>query len=199
MPRLEGLYLQGTHLSDGGLVYLEGLKTLQTLYLTSQPVTDVGLNHIKRLPTQLLGFSSTQVTDIGLANLSILKNLRLKLEGTRISGSGLAGLQVLNNFHAVSLQGATQLRDAAIPEILDVRNLTEINLVGTNISPEGFAALKTGLPASGRIAWFDRNATAAKAVLDAGGTLEICLGGTNASRPVKAISNSPRFRSGSRL
>ena len=215
LPQLESLYLRGRYLSDAGLAHLHSFKKLRTLYLSGQPVTDAGLAHILELEHLMgLGLSSTQVTDAGFARLIALKNLRnlnlertrmtdavfphlkglaeledLTLGGTRITDAGFAGLQGLTNLRFLSLKGSPQLTDAAVPQLLQLRSLTEIDLSDTGVSAKGYAALKTGLPGLVRLVWADANATAAKAVLAAGGSLEIRLAGTN--RSVQAIAELP--------
>ncbi len=217
LPQLQSLYLRGRYLSDAGLIHLHGFKSLGTLYLSGQPVTDAGLAHIMGLEQLMgLGLSSTRVTDAGFANLPSLKNLRnlnlertqvtdavlahleglahledLSLGGTQVTEAGLAGLQGVKNLRFLSLKGTPQITDAVVPQLVKVRSLTEVDLSGTRLSARGYAALKTGLPGLARIAWSDANATAAKAVLAAGGTVEIRVEGAAANRSVTAIAELP--------
>ncbi|HEV3303483.1 MAG TPA: protein kinase [Planctomycetaceae bacterium] len=216
LPQLQSLYLRGLYLSDAGMVHFRGFKSLGTLYLSGQPVTDSGLVHIMGLNHLMgLGLSSTRVTDAGFTNLPTLKNLRnlnlertqvtdavlahmkglaqledLSLGGTRVTDAGLAGLQALKNLRVLSLKGA-QLTDSVVPQLLKLRSLTEIDLSGTRLSARGYAALKTGLPGLVRIAWTDANAAAAKAILAAGGTVEIRPNGAATNRSVTAIAELP--------
>jgi serine/threonine protein kinase/Leucine-rich repeat (LRR) protein len=215
LPQLQSLYLRGRYLSDAGLVHLRGFKNLGTLYLSGQPVTDAGLVHILGLKQLMgLGLSSTGVTDAGFTNLPNLTNLRnlnlertqvtdavlahlkglalledLSLGGTHVTDAGLADLQGVKNLRFLSLKGTAQLTDAVAPQLVKARSLTEIDLSGTRLSAKGYAALKAGLPGLVRIAWTDANGAAAKAVLAAGGTLDIRLQGTE--RSVKSITELP--------
>ncbi len=215
LPQLESLYLRGRYLSDAGLAHLHGFKNLRTLYLSGQPLTDAGLAHILELEHLMgLGLSSTQVTEAGFARLTALKNLRnlnlertrvtdaifphlkglpeledLTLGGTHVTEAGLAGLQRVANLRFLSLKGSPQLSDAAVPQLLKLRSLTEIDLSDTGVSAKEYAALKTGLPGLVRLVWADANATTAKAVLAARGSVEIRLAGTN--RSVQAIAELP--------
>ena len=66
--------LNGTRITDAGLVHLSGLTNLRDLWLTG---TGVGL-------------TGTGVTDAGLVHLSGLKKLEvLDLDGTGVTDSGL--------------------------------------------------------------------------------------------------------------
>jgi serine/threonine protein kinase/Leucine-rich repeat (LRR) protein len=215
LPQLQSLYLRGTHLSDAGLAHLGGFKNLGTLYLSGQPVTDAGLAHIMKLEHLMgLGLSSTRVTDAGFANPPTLKNLRninldqtrvtdgvfahlkgltqldsLSLGFTRVTDAGLAQLHELKHLHLLSLKGAPELTDSVVPQLLKARSLVEVDLTDTRVSPRGYAALKAGFPRWTRIVWTDANATAAKAVLAAGGTLEIRLQG--ADRSLNSVAELP--------
>jgi serine/threonine protein kinase/Leucine-rich repeat (LRR) protein len=217
LPQLQSLYLRGRYLSDAGLVHVRGFRSLGTLYLSGQPVTDAGMIHIMGLEQLMgLGLSTTRVTDAGFTNLTALKNLRnlnlertqvtdavlahleglahledLSLGGTHVTDAGLAALQGVKNLRFLSLKGTPQLTDAAVPHLVKVRSLTEIDLSGTRLSAKGYAALKTGLPGLVRVAWSDANATAARAVLAAGGTLEIRVEGAAANRSLTAIAELP--------
>ena len=65
------LDLLGTHVSDAGLEYLEGLKGLESLDLTKTQVTDAGLEHLKELKRlQWLILTGTQMTNARKAALN---------------------------------------------------------------------------------------------------------------------------------
>ncbi|HEV7222461.1 MAG TPA: leucine-rich repeat domain-containing protein [Pirellulales bacterium] len=56
--------------TDAGLAHLQGLTSLQRLYLDNTQVTDAGLTHLHGLTSlQGLYLDNTQVTDAGLAAL----------------------------------------------------------------------------------------------------------------------------------
>jgi Leucine-rich repeat (LRR) protein len=48
MANLEALNLQGTKLTDAGLVHLKGLANLQTLDLKGTQVTDAGVKSLQQ-------------------------------------------------------------------------------------------------------------------------------------------------------
>ena len=57
-------------ITDEGLVHLEGLTNLETLYLNDTQVTDAGLVHLKGLTKlEWLDLRNTEVTDKGVKKL----------------------------------------------------------------------------------------------------------------------------------
>jgi len=217
LPRLEDLYLRGMHVTDAGLAHLKGLTKIEFLALSSLRVTDSGLVHLQGLERlrhlaldatqvtdagmvhlkglknlQVLNLNSTRVTDAGLAQLEGLTQLEtLYLGGTSVTAAGLADLYRLKNLHVLGLRGAMQVRDAAVPRILHLQNLKDIDLLDTRVSAKGFTILKAAVPSHVHIAWSEPNYTAASAVLVAGGSIDIRLDGAATDRSVKAISELP--------
>ena len=193
LKKLHVLMLEWTRVTDAGLKQLQGLPQLDRLWLRGTRVTDAGMVHLSGLTKLgILDLTSLPVTNAGLAHLKGLTRLgRLYLGETRVTEAGLVELQGLKNLHVLSLKGATQIDDAIVPRILNLGNLAELDLTDSRVSTKGFAALKAALPHSVRVAWSDPNTTAAKAVLSAGGTVEIRLQGTESDRSVKAIAEFP--------
>ena len=87
--------LEGTKITDAGLVHLEPLTNLQELDLGSTEITDVGLVHLKGLTKlQTLDLGSTKITDAGLVHLKGLTKLEeLGLRNTKVSDAGVKKLQ----------------------------------------------------------------------------------------------------------
>jgi len=104
-PRLQALELEGTNVTDAGLVHLEGLARLKKLSLINTVITDKGLAHLKGLTQlQVLDLSATKITDKGLGNLKELVNLReLNLGLTKVTNTGLADLKGLTQLRKLDL------------------------------------------------------------------------------------------------
>ncbi len=70
LPRIRRLDLNGTRVTDAGIVPLRGLTKLQWLWLSDTAVSDAGLAHLKGLPRrELLVLRNAPVTDDGVAEL----------------------------------------------------------------------------------------------------------------------------------
>jgi internalin A len=78
-----------------GLMYLQDLTNLQTLYLGFTRVSDAGLVHLKgSINLEHLSLVDTQITDAGLVHLNDLTGLKsLYIGGTKISDGGLSYLK----------------------------------------------------------------------------------------------------------
>ncbi len=122
-PQLQALELEGTNITDAGLVHLEGLTRLKRLSLINTVITNKGLVHLKGLTQlQVLDLSATKITDQGLAKLKGLVNLReLNLGLTKVTNAGLS-----------ELKGFTQLR--------------KLDLFLTKVTAEGTRELQKDLP-----------------------------------------------------
>jgi predicted Zn finger-like uncharacterized protein len=81
--------LDGTQITDKGLVHLNGLTSLETLYLSDTQVTDAGLEHLKDLTSlNTLFLNNTQITDGGLVHLTGLPSLTtLSLRDTQVTAN----------------------------------------------------------------------------------------------------------------
>ena len=90
---------QPAPIGDSGLrnlrEQLKDLTELETLDLSSTPVSDVGLEHLKDLSRlETLDLSDTKVTDVGLDHLRGLTKLRLlDLSGTSVTDAAIADLR----------------------------------------------------------------------------------------------------------
>ena len=95
LTRLEELYLEGTPITDAGLIYVKGFQDLDTLSLNKTHVTDRGLKQLDGLDQLVwLGLSFTRVTATGLQGLQRLPRLQqLYLEGNQITVTELNALQ----------------------------------------------------------------------------------------------------------
>src|SRR5262249_33110768 len=88
---LTGLDLDGTPITDEGLVHVAELKNLETLSLNRTRISDAGLQHLQGLnKLKKLNLGRTQLTGPGLQYLKGLNELKqLSLEKTQIGDAGL--------------------------------------------------------------------------------------------------------------
>jgi Leucine-rich repeat (LRR) protein len=119
----KGTNMQSPQNDDELAAYVLVNPTAPGLDLSYRKVTDVGLEHLKRLvKLKLLFLSGTPVTDAGLEHLNGLVQLKwLYLEGTPVTDGGLEHLKGL-------------------------RELEELDLRNTQVTDAGIAALKRSLP-----------------------------------------------------
>ena len=70
LPQLRDLSLNGTKVTDAGLLHLAGLTHLKTIRLNRTDITDRGLTQLKRLThLEKLEVRETLVTDAGVDEL----------------------------------------------------------------------------------------------------------------------------------
>jgi eukaryotic-like serine/threonine-protein kinase len=155
-PQLDTLRLGDTRVSDRGVAQLHGLTRLRILNLTALPVTDAGLASLQSLKNlQHLVLDKTRVTDAGLVSLkSFAKLYSLYLGETGVTDAGLADLKDLPNLRILGLYGLRGVTDAAVPRLVQLANLEEVDLRETRLSIKGFGALKARVPKL-RISWSD--------------------------------------------
>jgi Leucine rich repeat/Leucine Rich repeat len=94
-PRLMGLSLDRTTVTDDGLTCLGGLTSLQFLDLANTSITDRGLGHLVKLRgLQMLNLNHTRISDDGLRSLDRATALKvLDLANTRVTDDGVFALQ----------------------------------------------------------------------------------------------------------
>jgi Leucine-rich repeat (LRR) protein len=99
LKKLRRLDVNGSAITDGGLVSVKRLKRLKQLSLAKcYNITDEGIRHLaecKRLEN--LDLRETQLTDAGIVNLIDLVNLKkLNLRDTRITPKGGARMEEIH-------------------------------------------------------------------------------------------------------
>ena len=111
------LILDGTEITDAGLMNLNGLKGLAGLTLGRTKVTDGGLQDLEAWPhLWCLGLSGTKVTDEGMKSLEKLNELKeLELGNTGVTDVGLKRLSRLSELRRLGLQG-TKITDDGLRE-----------------------------------------------------------------------------------
>jgi hypothetical protein len=172
MVGLKRLSLNGSYkLTDAGLEYLAGLKSLEDLDLSNTPLRGTGLSWLRGLKkrkkldlsgsemrdAQLvhvaafggleeLDLGSTPLTFESVRQLSQLTRLRkLDLYGTRIDDSRLADLAAIGSLEELDL-GATKVTSKSLHELSRLTRLTALNLGGTERTRPGAEDLKKVMP-----------------------------------------------------
>lgn len=74
-PGLIDVVANGTSVTDQGLAAISSLPKLAGLHLGYTEVSDKGLNHLLGLPLQLLDLCGTRVSDAGLLSLMEIRTL----------------------------------------------------------------------------------------------------------------------------
>jgi hypothetical protein len=102
---------------DSALEYVGRLVRLERLSVSSSPITDVGLRHLRGLSgLRELHLHGTRISDCGLAHLEPLTRLEfLSLVDTNVSDAGL-----------VRLSGMTQLKQLLIPSGVSDHGVKEL-------------------------------------------------------------------------
>jgi hypothetical protein len=114
----------------------------------------------------------------------------LYLGETRVTEAGLSNLKDLTNLQVLGLYGLPAVSDTVVPKIVRLRSLHHVDLRDTHVSAKGFGILKAVLPHL-EVDWSEPNYTVARAVLEAGGRVDLHLEGIATERPVSAIGDLP--------
>ncbi|HIJ67313.1 MAG TPA: redoxin family protein [Planctomycetes bacterium] len=153
MRRLEGidsldsLFIAGTSISDDGLKYLKGLPELSTLWLWSNSrLTDKALEYIKDLGRlNALGLDDAQISDEGLGKLKgsgLLARLEfLSVNRTAVTDGGLLHLAGSDRLKELYLAG-TRVSNEGLEHLARLEKLEVLVLDDTSVSDEGVAHLK---------------------------------------------------------
>ncbi len=143
LPALETLFVDTTRVSDVGVQHLVGNTTLVDFSCMATEVTDEGLKSVGQLKTlQVLGLGETKrITDAGLAWLSGLSNIRsLYLPGLAITDKGLAHLRGMKELRRLVLAD-TPVDGSGFAFLKEVQHLKILNLSDTRLSNSGLAAV----------------------------------------------------------
>ena len=144
---LESLALYDCEFHAKDLKYLEGFASLRKLDLSSTPITDASMAHLRNLKDlQSLVLARNAITDAGLSHLKELTNLiELNLNSTQITDAGLNHLKELTNLKELNLYN-TQITDASVKHLNELTQLQTLNVARTTISPTGMAMLHKNFP-----------------------------------------------------
>jgi internalin A len=167
---LQILVLSSTGITDEGMKYLRGLRSLRAMELNESQISGPGLAVLKDMPALEYLQGPDALTDAGLKHVAALGQLRwiqLRVDGVR--GPGLAELAALPRLerlclihpadqHLQYLQGLTRLKgltlwepgqpltDASLAQIGKLTGLEDLNVIGwgaeTRFTGDGLAHLQ---------------------------------------------------------
>ena len=147
LTNLQELDLGSTEITDMGLVHLKGLTKLQTLDLGSTKITDAGLAHLKGLQLTSLVIPNDAKTDLGLKHFceALETHTVLYLKGWNITDAGLVHLKGMTNLQELGLV-QTKITDAGLVHLKGLTKLQSLGLRGTQVTDAGVADLQKALP-----------------------------------------------------
>jgi Leucine-rich repeat (LRR) protein len=142
-PNLISLNLTGClGIDDNGLAGIKDVTGLEVLRLEGTKISDAGMVHLRNLTRlKVLGLSQG-VTDDGLAKLRDLSQLEeFYLSGTFISGSGLRNVNLGTSLRIVHAP-RTAFGTAGIARLSAHKNLEEVDLTDAQVSDKTVGSLK---------------------------------------------------------
>jgi internalin A len=148
LTRLEELHIDNTPgVTDAGMVYLAGLKQLRVLHIVDSGIKGPGLASLVGLNRLEELDLSIPVTDADLVPVSKMVSLRhffLYGDSPRLTDAGLVHLKGLMNLEMLSLT-SDRLTDAGLVHLSGLTNLEALNLNGRRapgITSDGLVHLK---------------------------------------------------------
>lgn len=134
-PKLRGLLLFETGVTDANVGQLPVLPALESLSLAGTMIDGSCLEHVATYSTlTALELQNTKVSDASLAPLSRLKSLsRLELKNTDVSDTGLRFLQECPELYTLDLSG-TRVSDEGVIALTSKIKLFSLNLNGTLVT-----------------------------------------------------------------
>jgi len=137
LSSLEFLGLKGTGVTSEQLRPVGNLRRLRRLYLTSDPVDDLG--PLRPLSLETLALSGTRVRDHDLAPVAEMTGLKvLWLTNTAVTSAALSYLAALPQLEKLPL-GRTGVSDAHLDVLGSLPSLRALDLTSTSITTAGLA------------------------------------------------------------
>ncbi|HUO33342.1 MAG TPA: hypothetical protein VMU80_29280, partial [Bryobacteraceae bacterium] len=175
LTSLESLDVGSTLMTDVGLERLTSLTNLRALTMGGNELGDAGLQALREMPNlTYLDLSGRQGNDknvwsiamsnTGLAAVLTLKNLRelrfacvstsVGIEGAKlgevstlsVTQEWLEQLKSLTGLERLKLQGCRRINDEAIPTLIAMPSLREVDLKGTAVTEKGAKMLRAAKP-----------------------------------------------------
>ncbi len=127
----------GTGITNGGLSFVQRLKSLEALEFEEESINDLSPIYLRELPLTSLICRCERLGDTGARHMARLSSLQhLTLEGSRISPNGISTLTRLNGL--VELNLTVQEIDAvAIQTVAGLPALEQLRIIGHG--PKGAA------------------------------------------------------------
>jgi hypothetical protein len=137
----------GVPIGDADLVFLRRAPRLSGLNLSRTRITDDGLAEVARHgELRRLTLNYTQITDDGLAHLEGLRGLiLLELPGTRITDAGLVHLNKMVSLQYLDLRD-TGVTDTGLGYLKGMPRLSSVYLKGNLVTDEGKKAFRVDRP-----------------------------------------------------
>ncbi|MCE9608117.1 MAG: hypothetical protein K8U03_24795 [Planctomycetia bacterium] len=144
--KLRRVGLADIKLTDSGLARIEGITSIETLYLMENPITDAGLVHLRGMTKlKLLAIGTSKITDAGVVHLAPLQNLEeLRLDRTAVTDAGLKHLTSFTKLQRLNLEGLRGVRDLA--PLAECKSLVSLSVRGTKVDAAQVASLQKALP-----------------------------------------------------
>ncbi|XDD51251.1 hypothetical protein AB3N59_05655 [Leptospira sp. WS92.C1] len=116
-----------------------------------EEMTDEGMQYLAIFPNlETLSLDDSKITDEGLRQISTLPKLgSLSLVRTKITNKGIEYISKSKMITSLSLDEISTIDDGCIPHLLKMKQLTTLELSGTNFSEQGLKRLRKGLPKAG--------------------------------------------------
>jgi len=156
------------NLSDQSLRDIAKLKSVKELLLKDTDITDKGAQYIASMPQLVhLDLCETMITARGLSSLRSLTALRtldaavlsikgtdlaclvpmvhleyLDLSRTRLSNEALKNLSKVITLGKLRMTNNSDITDEGVPELANLRNLKELNLIGTGVTKKVLTTLQ---------------------------------------------------------
>ena len=145
-PKIHGIFIKSSRITNAGLKYISTLKALQKLSLDGcLLITDAGLAHLSSLTAlqtlALEGCYRYLITDAGLAQLKSLTELHkldLGLCG-KITDDGVAHLKSFTALHTLTLGGCGNITDAGVDHLKSLAALHTVDVGDCENIEEPFA------------------------------------------------------------
>ena len=125
------------NITDGGLVHVLRLRSLENLELGNTAITDDGLKKLTALPLHALCCQKCKFSNRGMKYIHRFA----KLEYLSLAGTSITDLRELDAIKALWAEG-TQITDASLEQLDDNFKLEHLWLSGTPITDAGLDHLK---------------------------------------------------------
>lgn len=145
-PQLKILEASDCPIGDEGLADLVSLRYLRTLRLRNTRVTGSAFGASGDLrELKILLLNGSPISTEGMRQIGQLKSVRvIYLENTGVSDEGLDLLTGTTELRKLYLSGNVRVTDRAVDILLRLKNLEDVYLLGTKVTPAGVERLKQG-------------------------------------------------------